>query len=392
MSYSTCPICDAPVGESFFSIASAPALCHRLCHTRAEAQEQPRGPVELTLCTGCGLVFNRAFDAGRIRYDGEYENALHFSGVFREYAENLAQYLVSEHGIAGKTVAEIGCGDGQFLASLCAAGARDALGFDPAFDAARHEVAGENVRIVPELFDAEALRDTDIALICCRQVLEHIEQPRSFMGGLRNALGSHAIPVFFEVPSAIHSLKRRGFWDIIYEHVTYFTPEAIRVLFERSGFDVSKTQEVYSGQFLTVESRSGAGNADATPSPGEIEALEDCATRFGDDYRALQDEWRERLKTYEREGTVCALWGAGSKTVMFLNNLDVSTDAIGHVVDRNPRKHNCYIVGTGQEIIAPERLPEIDPQVVILMNAAYRDEVAADLAKLGCNARLEIVR
>ena len=168
MPFSSCPVCSAPVGAPFFSLESAPALCHRLCHTQAEALDQPRGPVELTLCTGCGLVFNRVFDAGRIRYDGEYENALHFSGVFRAYAEGLAKHLVETFHLQGKTVAEIGCGDGQFLASLCEAGARDGIGFDPAFDASRHEVAGENIRIVPELFDAGALREAAIDLICCR--------------------------------------------------------------------------------------------------------------------------------------------------------------------------------------------------------------------------------
>jgi SAM-dependent methyltransferase len=392
MPFSHCPVCNAEAAAPFFRLESAPALCHRLCPTREEALAQPRGPVALSICGRCGLVYNRDFDASRIRYDGTYENALHFSGVFRDYANGLAKNLVDRHNLSGKTVAEIGCGDGQFLGLLCDHGAKNAVGFDPAFDAERHDPpASGKVRIVPELFDAAALRNADLGLVCCRQVLEHIETPSRFLLDLRQALGDQRPAVFFEVPSAMHSLERRGFWDIIYEHVTYYTPEAIRTLFERAGFDVATTHEVYAKQFLTIEAHPGAANRESIPEPHRIAELQTLATRFNDEYTKLRDTWQRHLQQFRNEGRSTVIWGAGSKTVMLLNNLDIDTDTVPYVVDRNPRKHNCYVIGTGQQIVAPESLRTLQPDTVLLMNPSYRGEVGAELRELGCEAKLVVV-
>jgi hypothetical protein len=50
-----------------------------------------------------------------------------------------------------------------------------------------------------------------------------------------------------------------------------------------------------------------------------------------------------------------------------------------------------FIAGAGNEIVAPERLTEIRPDVVFLMNPIYRDEVQADLDRLRVDAELVAV-
>jgi hypothetical protein len=44
--------------------------------------------------------------------------------------------------------------------------------------------------------------------------------------------------------------------------------------------------------------------------------------------------------------------------------------------------------GSGREISAPESLREDPPDVVIAMNPVYREEIAADLRRLGVRAEL----
>ena len=82
-----------------------------------------------------------------------------------------------------------------------------------------------------------------------------------------------------------------------------------------------------------------------------------------------------------------ALWGAGSKGVTFLNIAD-SARSIDTVVDINPRKQGHYIALTGQQVVAPEALPGIGPDVIFVMNALYTKEIAATLDRLGVRAEL----
>ncbi|MGD8284356.1 MAG: hypothetical protein PVG08_09615, partial [Desulfobacterales bacterium] len=51
--------------------------------------------------------------------------------------------------------------------------------------------------------------------------------------------------------------------------------------------------------------------------------------------------------------------------------------------DINPHRQQTYIAGTGQQIIAPHVLKEYRPDVVIIMNAVYHQEIQHDLRQLG---------
>ena len=52
-------------------------------------------------------------------------------------------------------------------------------------------------------------------------------------------------------------------------------------------------------------------------------------------------------------------------------------------VDINPHRQGQFMATTGQEIIDPERLTRDEPDVVIVMNPIYKQEIEADLQKLG---------
>ena len=81
-----------------------------LYSTRETALAAPKGDIGLTFCQDCGHLFNGTFDADKIDYNLEYENSLHYSARFQEYAEALAKDLVERHDLHEKTIIEIACG------------------------------------------------------------------------------------------------------------------------------------------------------------------------------------------------------------------------------------------------------------------------------------------
>ena len=82
------------------------------------------------------------------------------------------------------------------------------------------------------------------------------------------------------------------------------------------------------------------------------------------------------------------IWGAGSKGVGFLSTLGIS-DEIACAVDVNPAKHGMFMPGTGHEIVGPERLREVRPGLVVVMNPVYADEIRHDLEQLGVSAEVD---
>jgi hypothetical protein len=76
--------------------------------------------------------------------------------------------------------------------------------------------------------------------------------------------------------------------------------------------------------------------------------------------------------------------------VAFLTTLRIQ-DEIEYAVDINPYKHGTYMAGTGQQIVAPEFLREYRPDVVIVMNPIYCNEIRRDLNRMGVTAELMAV-
>jgi hypothetical protein len=81
------------------------------------------------------------------------------------------------------------------------------------------------------------------------------------------------------------------------------------------------------------------------------------------------------------------LWGSGSKAVGYLTTLGLK-DEIAAVVDINPHKHGRYLAGTGHEIVAPEALGHLRPDVVVVMNPIYVEEIRDDLQRRGLSPEL----
>lgn len=358
-----------------------------LCHTRytrpSEAQAAPVGEIQLICCETCGLVYNAAFEPEKIGYELAYDNALHFSPHFRSYAEALAARLCGQYGLEGKRIVEIGCGDGFFLNVLCKRGGNRGWGFDPAASA-----PGESgdLQLVQGYFHGNALLEPP-HLICCRHVLEHLPEPGKLLQEIRASAGPETV-VYFEVPDARFTFERNGLWDILYEHCSYYFPDALSSLFERHGFRVLRVQSAYDGQFLQIDAvPEGVGGPGLEPLEEHRGTIAGELGRFSERFEQTVETWRGRLADFSGERARVALWGAGTKGVVFLNALD-GAESVSVVVDINPRKHGLFVAGTSIPIVSPESLRENPPQVVLLMNAAYRDEIAGQLATLGLAPRL----
>ena len=376
-----CPVCGEPAGDTVFSADRVPVLCNVLLPTAAEARRAPTGVVDLVLCAACGLVWNSAFDQAIVEYSPAYENSLHFSPRFQEFATELAAGLVGRHALAGRTVLEIGSGKGDFLAMLCDAGAGRGIGYDPSYGG--ETPARPELRFEPVLFPTKEFPDAD--LVCARHVFEHLATPAAVLGDICDAIPSGRTVAFYvEVPDGTYLLREVALWDVIYEHPLHFTAPALTRLLADAGLVVTRLGTSFGGQYLAAEASTGGPAAvDASPDPAVLVGL---AAAFRDRATFLRAGWSDRLADLAARGAV-ALWGAGSKGVSFLATVE-GAGQIAAVVDVNPRKHGRHVPVTGQEVVAPEALVALRPRAVVVLNPVYRDEIEAMLSDLGVDAEV----
>jgi SAM-dependent methyltransferase len=390
MSVGACPACGGTEAEAVVELTGVPVMCGVLWPTRSEAFAAAQGDLRLVACGQCSMLRNAAFDPSLVEYEGDYDNSLHFSPTFQRYADGLARHLVDSYDARGGTVLEIGSGKGDFLRQLCALGGNRGWGYDPAYDGEQGEL-DEDVTFVPEYFvgDLPAVPD----LVCARHVLEHMAEPAPLLDRLRKAAGPGTV-LYVEVPDTGYVLSPAGLWDLIYPHVGYFTAPALRHLVERCGFEPLDVRSAFGGQYLCVEARATDAGASATATASalgdEVAEMLAAARGFAQRHRAKIRAWDERLDDAHRAGERVALWGAGTKAVSFLNVVPAAAH-VAEVVDLNPRKHGRFVPGTGQEVVGPDRLVETEPDLVLVMNPMYEDEIRSSVADLGLAPTVTVV-
>lgn len=382
-----CPSCARSGMREFYSFDKAPVHSVQLMRTREEAVSYSKGEVKLGFCEGCGFISNTAYDASLQKYSGNCEETQGFSDTFNAFAKKLASELIEKYSLRRRHIIEIGCGKGEFLTLLCEMGKNSGTGFDPAYVDGRC-ATGANVRFIKDFY-SEKYSGTRGDFIICKMTLEHIGATGAFLKSLRRSLeGRNDTVLFFQVPDVTRVLGELAFWDIYYEHCSYFSPGSLARLFRDSGFEVTGMRKDYGGQYIMLEARpSGADHAKPVPEEDDIDSIKVLVEYFSQNIARKIISWKNRLGEFEKRGLKTVIWGSGSKGVSFLTTLGADAN-IARAVDINPYRQGTFLAGTGHEIVAPEYLLKLKPDAVIVMNPVYTGEVERELARLGIKAEL----
>ena len=386
-----CPSCESKGLSPFYQVRNVPTHCTAIMPTREEALISPKGDLVLSFCKYCGFITNAAFDPEISEEPAMYEDQQGFSPTFSDYARSLADMLITKYHLYEKNIVEIGCGKGDFLALLCELGGNRGIGIDPIAPKTYKSITRDEVNRVTFVRDyySEMHGSPPSDLICCRHTLEHVHLPAEFVLTVRKAIGEHTRTiVFFEVPDVARILRETAFWDIYYEHCSYFSAGSLARLFRSCGFELINLTRAYDEQYLLLETKAAQ-----MPSRKFLEleeSPEDMAHNldyFCNRINYKLNYWIQRLDQMNSQMKRTVIWGSGSKCMAFLTACDINNH-IEYVIDINPRRQGKFIPGVGLEIIPPSFLKQYQPDLVIVMNPVYYAEISNMLNDIGVTAEI----
>jgi hypothetical protein len=373
-----CPVCTCADVAPSVERAAIPVFQNVTYDTAEAARAAPRAPFRLATCRRCGFSYNALFDAGLATYDENYDNHVE-SAVFQDYYRDLASMLIARFGIGEGSVYDIGCGNGEFLEvfSGLAPGVQ-AIGLDPSCT----PIDRGNFRLIRSKFEP-SLFWPDAKLVVLRHVLEHLDEPVTFLTQLREAMPD--APLFVEVPDLNWILREGAFWDFCYEHCNYFTPPSLGATVAEAGFTVTAHSLSFRDQYQWVlcekggevgRLRSGASSPAAAEAVGNVEAY---ARRERDRIA------RAEALAVERGGIL--LWGMATKGVLLSNILRDGLVRGG--IDMNRAKQGRYVPGSAVAVHPPEWLRSVpSPTSVFVMNPNYLEEIGRTVAAVGADVEL----
>ena len=137
---------------------------------------------------------------------------------------------------------------------------------------------------------------------------------------------------------------------------------------------------------MSIEAYPSAASKGVIDKEAVAALAKDIAT-FESRFKAQTQQWQATLADIFQQGKKVVIWGSGSKGVTFLNLLNLG-EKIEYAVDINPRKQGKYIPGTGQKIVAPEEMADYHPDIVIVMNPLYKQEIQDMLNEMNLNPKV----
>lgn len=352
-----CRVCTTPLPDTpCLSYRNMPGAAQGF--PAADTVAADRGAdLDLFECGACGLV---QLAGAPVRYYREVIRAAAYSESMRAFREAQFADWLNRYGLSGRTVLEVGCGRGEYLQLLQAAGAR-AHGLEygrAALRDCRHQGLSASQGYLSRR--ADHVSGAPFDAFVCLNFLEHWPDPVGSLMAISCNLVEGGIGLV-EVPNFDMILQRGLFSEFIADHLLYFTEQTLRFTLQRCGFDVIACRVVWNDYILSAEVKKRIA-LDVTP-------LERRRSQIANALQAYIARFPQ--------GQI-AVWGAGHQALAVIALSGIASD-IRYIVDSAPFKQGRYSPASHIPIFAPERLTDDPVQAVIVMAASYSDEVAGIL-------------
>lgn len=367
-----CIACGAPLWETpLLTLDNMPASAQHM--PDAQGVKQDRGlTLDLCQCMGCGLV---QFDCEPVDYYRDVIRAGGFSKTMVELRRYQYKHLIDSYHLEGKKFIEVGCGQGEFLKVLSEFPVEvHGIEHDPhlvelaraqGLDVTEGFTETEDTRFAGGLYD----------VFLSFNFLEHQPDPSTMLQAIYRNLEDDAMGLI-TVPSFEYIMDHNSYYELIRDHLAYYTFETLTPLLERNGFQVEEC-EVINRDTLSVIVRK-------RPQM-DTENLLEC-------YVNLKREMETYMKYLDAWDKKVAIWGASHQGFTLAATTKLGEKA-RYIIDSAPFKQGKFAPASHLPIVGPDHFHEHPVDAIIITAPGYTDEIAASIRqKFGTAVEIRAMR
>ena len=382
-----CRHCNAPLEHLFLDLGFAPLSNGYL---RAEDLHQPERyyPLRLRVCDRCWLVQTEDYAKTEEIFSGDYAYFSSTSAGWLAHAKRFCDAMTSRLGLTREScVVEVASNDGYLLRNFVAAGI-PCLGIEPtASTAAAAERLG--IPVLREFFGAAlgrqlAAEGRQADLIVGNNVFAHVPDINDFTDGLKAALKPTGT-VSLEFPHLLRLIEGTQFDTVYHEHFSYLSLSTVTRIFAAAGLHVWDVEELptHGGSLRVLGGHAEMGRTMSVAARAVLAHETSNGLDRLETYQAFQaraDRVKDNLLVFlieqKRQGRKVAAYGAAAKGNTLLNYGGVKPDLVSFVCDAAEAKQGKFLPGSHIPVLAPERLRERKPDIVLILPWNIADEVA----------------
>ena len=334
----------------------------------AESVREDMG-VDLTVCqcSGCGLV---QLNNEPVSYYREVIRASSFSNVLMNIKIKQFEEFIKKYNLLGGKILEVGCGRGEFL-SLLRTLEVDAYGLEYSESSVDFCLAN-GLKVQKGYIDAHTgiLANAPFDAFFLLMFLEHMPDPNATLRGIYNNLTDNAVGLI-EVPNYDMILRCKLFSEFIADHLFYFSIDSLKIVLNLNGFEIIECNELRDKYVISavVRKRNKMDISD-----------------FSDHQDKITTEINEYIGRFGEKKV--AIWGAGHQSLVVIALTKIA-NRIKFIIDSASFKQGKFSPVTHLPIVSPSALEYEQVEAVIVMAAAYSDEVA-DILKHDFGQKIKV--
>jgi len=362
-----CIVCKTDLsGEPFLSLPNMPACAQNIPDATGLASDNG---VDLNLyqCPCCGLV---QLDCEPVHF---YRDVIRASGgtkTMTELRQSQYRHFIGFCHLEGKRILEVGCGQGEFLEMLNPFPVKG-YGIENNADLVDRAVAkglavtrdfpsNAKHKIVGAPFDA----------FMQFNIIEHQPNPNDMIQCIRENLVEGGVGL--ATAPAFEYIRHDCVYEIMRDHLAYYTDGALRFLFMRNGFEVLESGVVNRDtNYVIVKKR-------------EVLTHE----TFKTNYVEIKDGLNKLVAYCKAHGSKLSFWGASHQCFTVAALLDHPED-VAFIVDSAKFKQGRYAPTSHIRIISPEEFYINPTEEILLLAPGYTEEIA-ELIRSHISAPIQI--
>jgi len=360
-----CRICGASLVE-LLTLKDIPNAAQNL-PSSIEESLLSKCDLKLCECDGCRLIQH---PGEPVCYFRDVIRATAYSEEMKAFRIEQLEDFVKSYGLEGKSALEIGCGAGEYLSLLNAVGLK-AIGIESNSSNVEKCIKSGMQTAQGYIGDEASIKNLcKSSTFFSFNYFEHLPDLKNVLRNLKKYLKPDAIGLI-EVPNFDMILQQKLLSELALDHIFYFTQSTLENTLSNCGFEIISCDRIWHDYILsaTVKMRRST----------DIGNLANFKEKLNSSF--------EEFLSDKNEGEI-AVWGAGHQSLTVLSML--SSDIIKRiefVVDSAPFKQGKFTPVTGFEIVSPEELFGSNVEAVVVIAAAYNDEIA----KLICQSNSDII-
>jgi len=199
-------------------------------------------PRDVLQCSDCGVEFLADFYYEDVDYRLDYNDSMDIDEIKRAHDDVHIRNLtrIPLQACRGQIVLDVGSGHGGFL-DLVAGMAAKTIAVEPT--RMFHPSLQKDHQVYPSL---QALRQSEVKadIVCCFTVIEHVEDPVTFLSEIRDVLAPGG-QLFLSTPNNANILCQLlpsvyAPFNYRTAHLYYFDENSLSLVFKQAGFESFK--------------------------------------------------------------------------------------------------------------------------------------------------------